>query len=146
MRHRLLPLPRRGGFDAEGIGRPSCSGPAAAYAGWSGWGFRQGRLAAPFVILALVLSGPASAQPSEQHARTCATYAASWTEALSRFGRPGLSIGFLAQHDAFIARGCRAPRDVCPRSQAELDLANAMTIAAMNSRTAGSFAPFNCPG
>lgn len=76
----------------------------------------------------------------------CARYAEATSEALARFGRDGIGEAFLARHDAFLAAGCRGRRDVCPRSRAELDLANALTVAAMNAGAASSFPPFACRG
>ncbi|HYF09751.1 MAG TPA: hypothetical protein VD970_19190 [Acetobacteraceae bacterium] len=74
----------------------------------------------------------------------CARYTAGWHEALSRLGREGLGTGFVAAHEAFLAAGCRGPRRVCPRSEAELRMADALTAAAVNARIAGSFLPFGC--
>lgn len=75
----------------------------------------------------------------------CARYRAAWTQALSRFGRAGLSAAFLERHDAFLARGCEPPRDVCPSSKEELALANVMVLRAMNAGAASTFPPFACP-
>ena len=63
---------------------------------------------------------------------------------LARRGRAGLSEGFLSAHDAFLASGCTARADVCPRSPEELDLANVLTLAAMNAGAASTFLPFAC--
>jgi hypothetical protein len=76
----------------------------------------------------------------------CTRYQAAWGEALARFGRRGLGQEFLDGHAAFLASGCRAGRDVCPRSPEELALADALTIAAMNFGTASTFLPFACRG
>lgn len=92
------------------------------------------------------LAAPAAAQAPPTRAWTvekCSRYAQSWSEALARFGREGLSEAFLSRHDAFLASGCRT-RDVCPRSPQELAMADVMTIAAMNAGTASSFVPFIC--
>jgi len=43
---------------------------------------------------------------------------------------------FLDRHEAFLASGCTAKADVCPRSPEELELANIMVVAAMNAGTA----------
>jgi hypothetical protein len=51
---------------------------------------------------------------------------------------------FIARHEAFLASGCTAKGDVCPRSAEELDLANMMVVAAMNAGTASTFPPFSC--
>lgn len=100
--------------------------------------------------LALVLA--ATAAPAQERSvqswneEKCARYTAAWHEALSRLGREGLGTGFVAAHEAFLAAGCRGPRRACPRSEAELRMADAMTAAAVNARIAGSFLPFGCPG
>jgi hypothetical protein len=74
----------------------------------------------------------------------CDRYRHAWSQALARGGRDGLSAEFLSRHDAFLASGCEGPRDVCPRSEREFDLANAMTIQSMNAGAASTFAPFAC--
>lgn len=74
----------------------------------------------------------------------CARYTKAWSEALSRRGRQGLSQDFLDRHEAFLASGCTAKGDVCPRSEEELALANMMIVAAMNAGTASTFPPFAC--
>jgi hypothetical protein len=74
----------------------------------------------------------------------CDRYRQAWSTSLIRFGRDGLSLEFVTRHEAFLASGCDAPRDVCPRSERELALANAMIIQAMNGGTASTFPPFAC--
>lgn len=74
----------------------------------------------------------------------CARYAEATDAALAHFGRQGIAQGFLDRHAAFLASGCRGPRDVCPRTPAELTLADALSIAAMNGGATGSFLPFAC--
>jgi hypothetical protein len=74
----------------------------------------------------------------------CARYTKSWTEALAKRGRQGLSQEFLDTHEAFLASGCTSPVDVCPRSEAELDFANVMVLLARNAGTASTFPPFRC--
>lgn len=95
----------------------------------------------------LALGGGAVAQQRPGAGWTevkCSRYAATWPEALARFGRDGLGAEFLARHDAFLASGCRQRAAVCPRSAQEIALADAMTVAAMNAGTASSFLPFAC--
>jgi hypothetical protein len=74
----------------------------------------------------------------------CARYGQAWREALTRFGRVGLSDRFLSAHEAFLERGCENPREVCPRSKEELALANILVLRSMNFGAAGTFAPFAC--
>ncbi|HEV7265330.1 MAG TPA: hypothetical protein VGN83_10470 [Falsiroseomonas sp.] len=107
----------------------------------------SGRIAA--LLLTLLVAPPAIAQPSAPSGWPevkCARYTEAWSEALTRFGRQGLGQAFLESHAAFLASGCRARTAICPRSTQELDLANALTIAAMNAGTASTFVPFRCPG
>jgi hypothetical protein len=75
----------------------------------------------------------------------CARYKAGWAEALKRRGERGLSAEFRERHEAFIASGCTAKADVCPRSAEEFAMADVMTIVAMNAGTASTFLPFACP-
>ena len=74
----------------------------------------------------------------------CARYKTAWSEALARRGTKGLGQEFLDRHEAFLASGCTAQANVCPRSAEELDLANMMVVAAMNAGTASTFPPFAC--
>lgn len=99
--------------------------------------------------LALLCTGlsapPAAAQEPKSWAQTkCERYAAAWSALMGRRGKAGLGADFLARHDAFIASGCTSPPDVCPRTAAELDVANAMVVAAMNAGAASTFPPFRC--
>jgi hypothetical protein len=74
----------------------------------------------------------------------CARYRRAWTDVQARRGVQGIGQEFLGKHEAFLASGCTAKVDVCPRSPEELDLANLLTVAAMNAGTASTFLPFAC--
>lgn len=74
----------------------------------------------------------------------CQRYRAIWADLLARRGRAGLGAEFLGRHEAFLASGCEARPDVCPRSEAELAVANALVIAAMNAGAPSTFLPFAC--
>jgi hypothetical protein len=74
----------------------------------------------------------------------CARYRLAWTDVRARRGVEGIGQEFLEKHDAFLASGCTAKVDVCPRSPEELELANLLTVAAMNAGTASTFLPFSC--
>lgn len=74
----------------------------------------------------------------------CDRYRAAWADALARRGRQGLGREFVARHEAFLASGCTARADVCPRSAEEFALADILTVAAMNAGTASTFLPFAC--
>lgn len=87
----------------------------------------------------------ASAQEQTWPEVKCTRYKKAWSDALARMGNKGLSQDFLERHEAFLASGCTAKADVCPRSEEELGLANVMVIAAMNAGTASTFPPFACP-
>jgi hypothetical protein len=102
--------------------------------------------AAMLALLACLADEPALAagQPSSWSETKCARYSAAWSALMKRRGPSGLGADFLSRHDAFIASGCTSAPDVCPRSGAELDVANIMVIAAMNAGTASTFPPFRC--
>jgi hypothetical protein len=104
--------------------------------------------AAAFLLASLVAIGsPAVAQESRSQSWPevkCARYKKSWSDALARVGARGLGQEFLVSHEAFLASGCTARADVCPRSEEELHLANIMVVLAMNAGTASTFPPFFC--
>jgi hypothetical protein len=93
-------------------------------------------------LLAILLpAAPAAARSWTEE--KCDRYAAAWSEAARRQGLAGLSTGFLAAHDRFIASGCR-DRSACPRSRAEVAMADLMTVLALNAGMSGTFLPFIC--
>jgi hypothetical protein len=77
-------------------------------------------------------------------AQKCARYRQAWTDVQARRGIHGIGPEFLERHEAFLASGCTAKGEVCPKSPEELDLANVLTVAAMNAGTASTFLPFAC--
>lgn len=87
---------------------------------------------------------PAAAQEPSWVEVKCARYKKAWDQALERTQAKGLGREFLERHDAFLASGCTARADVCPRSEEELFVANMMVVAAMNAGTASTFPPFAC--
>ncbi|MEE1655257.1 hypothetical protein VB618_03540 [Microvirga sp. CF3062] len=101
-------------------------------------------------LLAVTLAGGSSGAvaqntpPKSWPEVKCERYGKAWTEALTRRGRQGLSPEFIERHEVFLASGCTARADVCPRSTEELDMANIMVVAAMNAGTASTFPPFAC--
>jgi hypothetical protein len=102
------------------------------------------------LLTVLVLACGVSATVAQDGARPswsevkCDRYKKAWADALARRGTKGLGRDFVERHDAFLASGCTAQADVCPRSSEELELANIMVVAAMNAGTASTFPPFAC--
>jgi hypothetical protein len=92
-------------------------------------------------VLLLLVATPAPAQ--DWPAEKCRRYGEAWSAAAQRLGTAGLSPGFLAAHAAFIASGCRE-RTACPRSPAEIAMADVMTVLALNAGMSGTFLPFIC--
>ena len=95
----------------------------------------------------LIEASPAPAQERQSQSWSkvkCERYKKTWSDALARRGTRGLGGDFLDSHEAFLASGCTARADVCPRSAEELDLANVLVVAAMNAGTASTFLPFAC--
>lgn len=105
----------------------------------------RGRLAlAGLALLWGANLSPAQSENTAWQAEKCARYRAAWDEALKRFGHEGLGRAFLDRHQAFIDSGCTARADVCPRSRSELDMANTLTLRALNAGMSGTFLPFAC--
>ena len=75
----------------------------------------------------------------------CERYAGGASEFLARRGTAGLGPSFLAAHAAFLASRCAARGAICPRSEAETEAANALTVIAINAGAASTFVPFRCP-
>jgi hypothetical protein len=106
----------------------------AALVGWLAFATAPGRSLA---------MAPDSPSPTWSEVK-CARYTKAWSELLARRGTQGLGQEFVASHEAFLASGCTARADVCPRSAEELDVANIMVVMAMNAGTASTFPPFAC--
>lgn len=108
------------------------------------WRITRGRLAGPF-FLCLAVTAQAQSSNAARPQQKCARYTAAWEKTIAARGTAGISAEFLEKHAAFIAGGCIGAHDVCPRSQAEFDLANVLFIQSMNAGMASTFAPFGCP-
>jgi hypothetical protein len=74
----------------------------------------------------------------------CERYTKAWTQALARKGTKGLDDAFMTAHAAFLASGCTARADVCPRSAQELEMANTLVLMAMSEGMSSTFLPFTC--
>lgn len=103
------------------------------------------------LFLTSILSGlalPLSAQNLEapiSSEKKCVLYAYAVSDAIDIQGLDGLRKEFLAENQAFIDGGCQTPGSVCPFTDAELELANLLTIMTMNEGMASTFVPFKCP-
>lgn len=97
------------------------------------------------LCLGLVTSPAIGQEPADWAEQKCRAYEAAWAQALDSFGSAQMNYGFIAANENFIASGCTAPADVCPRSEQEIAVANALTLALMNAGTASTFLPFKCP-
>ena len=97
------------------------------------------------LVLGWLLAFAASAvsQPSYNDIK-CARYTEAWATLEKKRGLAGLSAEFQARHAAFLASGCTATADVCPRTAAELEVANILVMMAMNAGMASTFPPFAC--
>ncbi|MGL5448387.1 MAG: hypothetical protein ACRDBL_13860 [Rhabdaerophilum sp.] len=103
----------------------------------------------PIVLAVLFLLAPQGFAQNRDIApdwvvEKCARYKSAWIEAQKRLGTKGLGAEFLTRHNAFIETGCTARANVCPRSAQELDMANTMTLRALNAGMSGTFLPFAC--
>lgn len=106
------------------------------------------RLVTVVAVCALPLGPvvPATARSDENRSWTetkCELYASAWDHVGAGEGSAGISPGFVAAHDAFVASGCLRGR-VCPRSDEELALADLLSLMAVAEGMTGSFLPFAC--
>ncbi|MDF9302072.1 hypothetical protein P5P81_05835 [Tritonibacter mobilis] len=96
----------------------------------------------------LTLAPPSEAQDLEGLSwsdQKCVLYDRAVDAALGFQGQDGLREAFLSANQAFIDGGCQTQSDVCPITDAELELANLLTIMTMNEGMASTFVPFGCP-
>jgi hypothetical protein len=109
---------------------------------------RGARSACMTAILVLLMiaegAGQPAGQPRSWTEEKCYRYSQATTDALRRWGNEGLGRDFLDRHDRFIAGGCTGEADVCPRSPREIELANILTVRALNAGMASTFLPFGC--
>ncbi len=102
------------------------------------------------ILIALGLhtaSMPALAQKPYPFTRPevkCERYTKAWNQALARRSTKGLGETFMTSHAAFLASGCTARADVCPRSAEELEMANTLVLMAMSEGMSSTFLPFAC--
>lgn len=75
----------------------------------------------------------------------CVLYQRAWDSAYAAIGPDGISAEFISKNTAFVSTGCQDPIGVCPRSDAEIDMANMLTVMTMSEGMASTFVPFNCP-
>jgi hypothetical protein len=74
----------------------------------------------------------------------CVLYVRAVEAALGFQGPDGLREEFLSENQSFIDGGCQTPGNVCPITDAEIELANLLTIMTMNEGMASTFVPFSC--
>lgn len=77
-------------------------------------------------------------------AQKCLLYKRAWDAAYLAVDQQDVSEEFLSRNASFLAAGCRERVAVCPRSKAEFDMANMLTIMTMNEGMASTFVPFSC--
>lgn len=110
---------------------------------------RRGSRAVLALILLSCLPTPVLSQGDyttspDWRAEKCRRYGNVWHRVKQSEAARGLSASFVTAHEAFIASGCTAPADVCPRSAAELEVANQLVLMAMSEGMASTFLPFAC--
>ncbi|MBK0327397.1 hypothetical protein I5535_08825 [Rhodobacteraceae bacterium F11138] len=98
----------------------------------------------PALLLALGWGSAGVAQDAWTQ-RKCGLYAAAWQQVLDANALDGVRETFRQRHQDFIDRGCPAETRICARTQAEIDLADLMTVLSMNEGMASTFVPFGCP-
>ncbi len=108
----------------------------------------SGRRCLALAAAMAAMTGPAPAQDSADlawSARKCALHDRAWQAALRMQGPAGIGAEFSDRNAAFVAAGCLGERNVCPRSAAELALADLLTVMVVSEGIAGTCLPFGCP-
>ncbi|MCC5993593.1 MAG: hypothetical protein JJT99_13850 [Rhodobacteraceae bacterium] len=99
----------------------------------------------PLTSLAAILPQHGFAQDVESWTQQkCILYTEAWNHLGHSSMLEGVSEQFVADHIAFLETGCLDRRRVCPRSEAELALADILSLMAVAEGMAGSFLPFHC--
>ncbi|MDX1742842.1 MAG: hypothetical protein R3186_04510 [Ruegeria sp.] len=103
----------------------------------------------PFLssVIMTCLAFPVFAQDLEGRTwseQKCVLYDRAVQDALGFQGREGLREEFLRENQSFIDGDCQTYGNVCPITDAEIELANLLTIMTMNEGMASTFVPFNC--
>jgi len=106
------------------------------------------RLAAAAGLACILMAAAAPARAAGPQAgwaaAKCDRYRQAFDDAVRRWGTEGLGADFLDGHRRFVAGGCRGPADICPRPGRETELANILTVRAMNAGMASTFLPWTC--
>ncbi len=100
------------------------------------------------LLCAALMMGAAPAianePPTAWQLAKCGFYEDTWRDMLAHFGPDAMSVEFIDQNERFIAGNCLERVTVCPRSETELAVANALTLGTMNGDVGGTFLPFAC--
>lgn len=96
-------------------------------------------------LLATSAAGQTGVSP-EWTAEKCRRYTRAWDHATAGGVLAQLTPAFVADHDRFLADGCRTRGRVCPVTPAERRLADLLSLMAVAEGMAGSFLPFSCTG
>jgi hypothetical protein len=109
------------------------------------------RRAAMLLMIAVLNQGPAVALAEEPDLQNltwpeqkCVLYKRAWDAAFLSVDQSDISQAFKAQNDVFLSKGCTERTPVCPRSPAEFEMANMLTVMTMNEGMASTFVPFSC--
>ncbi|WP_417247705.1 hypothetical protein [Celeribacter sp.] len=94
----------------------------------------------------LLLASPAHAISPEWTAQKCALYINAWDMMTDGGTLEGLSEPFKKGNSAFMATGCTTRGTVCPVSDAERAVADALSLMMVGEGATGSFLPFHCDG
>ena len=96
------------------------------------------------LISLVVLSQLSDTRADSWSERKCQLYQDAWNALIETTSLDGLGAQFLEDHAAFLASGCKAPRQVCPVSGAERAVSDQLTLMAVSEGMTGTFLPFGC--
>jgi len=97
----------------------------------------------PALIVLMLAPAPALAQTWPQ--QKCALFTEAWATSAPAEGKGAPSPGFRQKIEAFIASGCETPRDACPATKADVELADALALIVALEGMSTTFLPISCP-
>ncbi|GEM_PF-1184387 len=103
------------------------------------------RITTSFVALcACLITAETMASSLNWQQQKCQIYETFWQKALDQSRTGEISHDFATQNADFIASGCTQRNNICPKSDQEKKIADALSLVMINAGASGTFLPFSC--
>ncbi|KZB62905.1 hypothetical protein AUP42_02305 [Thalassospira lucentensis] len=101
---------------------------------------------AVIAIPAPLLANEAPPAPANWRETKCAMYTDIRAEVLKSIPREDIGADFIKAEEDYISGGCRGRAYACPKTETQLQYANAVSLRVMSGGLSGTFLPYGCPG